>query len=221
MSRTSRIIIGVVVVIIILHAYIQSILNEPIFFRHNNNNITENFFDPKDIKEELMNYIQHNKQFPPMEPHHLNRTRDFGVKEQHAYPSPYPHSANFFSEETDLSKFFTEVGGPAEHNNMSIEDYTKMLDKAHRNDNSHNVPPVKSASWGTHAGPYYNAYNSNIQKDKMYLEEAADGNLIFKPDRWMYRNENMMNGGSINGPGLQGLTGVDPNYDGKYAVYLH
>lgn len=216
MSSVANIILFVVFSLILIHAYIQTLLGRPIFFR---NNVMEGYnglnYNPDDLKAQLMSYVYGNNNndpnFPPMDPATLRRTRNFGVYENGALGNA--HSANLYNQETDLSKFFTAVPGPAEHGNMSIEDYTKMLDKARTQDRLSGINRPKHLTYGLQdtTGP-------------SHYEVAADGSLMYRNDQWRYANENVMNGGAINGHNLNGLTGVDPNFYGgptnDYAVYV-
>jgi hypothetical protein len=195
---SANVILFVVFGIILVHSYIQTLLGRPIFFRDIREPYNGLNYNPDDLKAQLLSYVYNR---PPHDPDTHGRTRNFGVYEHGTLGNA--HSANFFNEETDLSKFFTAVPGPAEHGNMSIEDYTKELDKA-RNHNRKQDPGTKSLEYGLLPADF---------------DRAADGSLMYRSDQWRYHNENMMNGGPINGFGLDGLTGVDPN-GADYAVYF-
>lgn len=200
MSRVANVILFAVFAVILIHVYIQTILGRPIFFR--NTSAIEKYtnaydYDPEDLKAQLMSYVYGNRKQPLLDRNSLQRTRNFGVHEQGVYGNA--HSANFYNEDTDLSKYFTTV--PT------------------------NTPPAKSLQYGLRDNHGHDIHNGPNRDKPVHYDVAADGSLIYRRDQWRYHNENMMNGGPIDGYGLDGLTGVDPNFYGgptnDYAVYAN
>lgn len=139
-------------------------------------------------KDDLLDYVKS----------HLvdldNNKYEFRPKASNFYSDT--HDSDIHHDKTDLSKYF-EI-------DQSVPDTNKLLKEI-------TCDPVSKV---TDCKQVIGALRDNQTGNPLYYDYGSDGTPTFKPDLWRYENENVMNGGF-----LDGLRGDDLS-ESKWAVYV-
>lgn len=178
-----------IVSIMVVHSVIKNLLKEPIFISYEEEQ--EHFDSYNEDKNELMDYVhQHIDD--------VQKVDDYGVKGYNYY-GDNAHTSSLASQESDLSQFFE-----TERNEYN-ETLNEIKNAMHTNDGI--TKSLEYSGSPTAQGP------DQLNRVPTNSYVGSDGSKAYKPDFWVYQNENTMNGGLMDG-----ISGNDSMIS-EYAMY--
>ncbi len=183
-----RVVFGTILAISIAHLSLKNLLKEPVMRdnpKNKDNPHNKRKIPLEDSKGDLLKYINNNLR-------DMDTVNDFGVKGYNYYLENN-HEATPRDQKTDLSVFFND------------KDYYDVVQRVKTNIGDEIADEKKY---------HKNGKDTLSGGDPMYYDTNAHGGLSLRPDFWEYKDENVMNGGTMDG----GITGAD-NMLASYSTF--